>query len=224
MIKLIAAITMLVDHFGIIFFPDVSIFRIIGRLSMPLFAYCIARGFYFSRQHGTVSRYCRNMAILSCVSQVPYYLMCGEGFNIGFTWLFSLLLLVLATTSRFKMAVKVLLISSVSAVLVALQLSGWFCVDYGIGGILTPLLFYLLISKKLESFINYVVAILCGWSVFVLSSGSVASMAQIVSVGSAAVLPLAKRYDRKVKLPKWFFYGFYPVHIMILLIIRYFVA
>ena len=224
MVKLIAVLTMLVDHFGIIFFPDVHVYRIIGRLSMPLFAYCIARGFYFSRQHGTVSRYCRNMAILSIVSQAPYYLMCGEGFNIGFTWLFSLLLLVIATTSRFKVATKVLLFSSVSAVLVALELTGWFSVDYGIGGILTPLLFYLLINKKLESFINYAIAILCGWGVFVLSSGSVTSLAQIFSVGSAAVLPLAKRYDGNIKLPKWFFYGFYPVHIMILLIIRYFVA
>ena len=215
---------MLVDHFGIIFFPDVYIFRIIGRLSMPLFAYCIARGFYFSRQRGSVVKYFRNMAILAIVSQVPYYMMCGEGYNIGFTWLCSLLLLVLVTTSRIKAFTKVMVVSSVTAILAALELSGVVSVDYGLGGILTPLLFYLLISKKLESFINYAIAILCGWGVFVLSSGSVTSLAQIFSVGSAAVLPLAKRYDGNVKLPKWFFYGFYPVHIMILLIIRYIVA
>lgn len=224
MIKLIAALTMFVDHFGIIFFPDVYAFRIIGRLSMPLFAYCIARGFYFSRQRGSITKYCRNMVILAIVSQVPYYMMCGEGYNIGFTWLFSLLLLMIATSYRFKLWVRALLFSAAGAVLVALELSGLCAVDYGICGIITPLLFYLLMKKGLENFINYAIVILCGWGVFVLSSGSPTSLAQIFSVGSAAVLPIAKKYDGKIKLPKWFFYGFYPVHILILLIVRYLVA
>ena len=46
MIKLFALITMVIDHIGLVFFPNVIIFRIIGRLSMPLFAYCVARGYY----------------------------------------------------------------------------------------------------------------------------------------------------------------------------------
>lgn len=35
---------MLIDHIGLIFFPDVIAFRCIGRLAMPIFSYCIAQG------------------------------------------------------------------------------------------------------------------------------------------------------------------------------------
>ena len=37
MLKIIAAISMLIDHIGYMFFPDVIIFRIIGRLAFPIF-------------------------------------------------------------------------------------------------------------------------------------------------------------------------------------------
>lgn len=43
-IKLLAAGLMLIDHVGAIFFPDVSGFRIIGRLSFPLFAWLLGQG------------------------------------------------------------------------------------------------------------------------------------------------------------------------------------
>lgn len=64
MIKILAALFMLIDHIGMIFFPENYLLRIIGRVSMPLFAYCIARGFYFSEQKGTTGRYARNLFLL----------------------------------------------------------------------------------------------------------------------------------------------------------------
>ena len=45
-LKIIALISMTVDHFGCLFFPQIYIFRYIGRLAMPLFAYMIAEGCY----------------------------------------------------------------------------------------------------------------------------------------------------------------------------------
>lgn len=38
-IQFIAALTMLIDHIGMVFFPSVIGFRAIGRLSFPLFAF-----------------------------------------------------------------------------------------------------------------------------------------------------------------------------------------
>ncbi|MFK8186098.1 MAG: TraX family protein [Phormidesmis sp.] len=43
-IKIIAAVTMLVDHIGALFFPEQLIFRVIGRISFPLFAWLAAQG------------------------------------------------------------------------------------------------------------------------------------------------------------------------------------
>ena len=76
MIKILAALFMLIDHIGMIFFPENYLLRIIGRVSMPLFAYCIARGFYFSEQKGTTGRYARNLFLFAAVSQVPFTKCC----------------------------------------------------------------------------------------------------------------------------------------------------
>lgn len=93
MIKLVAAVLMAIDHIGLVFFPNSIYWRLIGRLSMPLFAYSIARGYRHSRENKTLNRYLFNMFVFAVISQIPYYLVAGEGTNIGFTWAFSLLLL-----------------------------------------------------------------------------------------------------------------------------------
>ena len=43
-LKIIAALAMVADHVGLMFFPQVRILRIIGRLAYPIFAYMIAQG------------------------------------------------------------------------------------------------------------------------------------------------------------------------------------
>lgn len=48
-LKLIACIAMFIDHFGLVMFPKVMIYRIIGRLAFPIFAYFIAEGCKYTR-------------------------------------------------------------------------------------------------------------------------------------------------------------------------------
>ena len=43
-LKIIAMVSMLLDHMGLLFFPDEQIFRILGRIAFPIFAYMIAEG------------------------------------------------------------------------------------------------------------------------------------------------------------------------------------
>ena len=43
-LKLIALITMIIDHIGYLLFPQITLFRIIGRLSFPLYAFLIGEG------------------------------------------------------------------------------------------------------------------------------------------------------------------------------------
>lgn len=49
-LKIIACVSMLVDHIGMILFPDVVALRIVGRLAMPLFAFTFAEGCYYSHK------------------------------------------------------------------------------------------------------------------------------------------------------------------------------
>ena len=43
-LKIIGAVSMFIDHVGVLFFPRVLFLRIIGRLAFPIFAYLIAEG------------------------------------------------------------------------------------------------------------------------------------------------------------------------------------
>lgn len=49
-LKIIACVSMLVDHIGMILFPDVVALRIVGCLAMPLFAFTFAEGCYYSHK------------------------------------------------------------------------------------------------------------------------------------------------------------------------------
>ena len=48
-LKLIAAFSMLLDHAGILLFPQIRMLRIIGRLAYPIFAFMIAEGCRYTK-------------------------------------------------------------------------------------------------------------------------------------------------------------------------------
>ena len=43
-LKIIALVTMIIDHIGAIFFPELTFIRYIGRISFPLYAFLISEG------------------------------------------------------------------------------------------------------------------------------------------------------------------------------------
>lgn len=76
-IKLIAIITMTIDHIGIAisFYssePWIDIFRIIGRLSLPLFCLCIAEGVRHTKHFG---KYILRLGIVGTVVAVFYLVL-----------------------------------------------------------------------------------------------------------------------------------------------------
>ena len=48
-LKLIAVFTMLLDHVGILLFPQIRLLRILGRLAYPIFAFMIAEGCRYTK-------------------------------------------------------------------------------------------------------------------------------------------------------------------------------
>lgn len=48
-LKIIACISMLIDHIGYVLFPDVTVLRLIGRIAMPIFAFFIGEGCLYTK-------------------------------------------------------------------------------------------------------------------------------------------------------------------------------
>lgn len=68
--KLLAALCMVIDHVGYVFFPDESIWRMIGRLSFPLFAWLVVQGERYTRD---VLSYLGRLLMMAVITQ-PFYM------------------------------------------------------------------------------------------------------------------------------------------------------
>ena len=90
-IKVLAALLMVIDHVGLVFFPDWLIFRYLGRLSFPLFAWLLGQGEKHTRD---VYAYLLRIVTWGLISQPIYFLLFHNGqLNILFTLALGLIAL-----------------------------------------------------------------------------------------------------------------------------------
>ena len=92
-LKLIALLSMTLDHIAVMVFPQVILLRILGRLAFPIYAYMIAEGCTHTHSMG---KYFGTMAALAAVCQGAYYFALGSlyqsilvtfSLSIGLIWL-----------------------------------------------------------------------------------------------------------------------------------------
>lgn len=210
MVKTIACILMLIDHVGLFFFPEIKVLRIVGRFAMPFFAYGIARGYFCAKERGTMKNYLFNIGVFSVISQIPYQLLFQDGWNgnIGFTWLFSLLLLDTIERNREKIVYKIGI--SIFLLICATITRA----DYGVYGVLMPLPMYFYLVKRKAPYraFTWLTAL---WGIYIIQkNGSGMAFIQIVSIFSIPMILFLKKYDTRYRLSKQFYYWFYPVHLL----------
>ena len=93
-LKLVALISMLIDHSGYVLFGQFSFFNYIGRLSFPIFAFGISEGYLHTKD---LKKYFIRLGLFAIISQLPYYLFISSittdtvGLNIFFTLFLGLL-------------------------------------------------------------------------------------------------------------------------------------
>ncbi len=94
-LKLLAMLTMVVDHVGAVLFPRMLILRAVGRLAFPIYMWLLVEGFAHTSSR---KRYMGRMAAFALLSEVPFDLALSGRLtfrwqNIYFTLLWALLLL-----------------------------------------------------------------------------------------------------------------------------------
>ena len=76
-LKILAAIAMLIDHVGLLFFPLDMTFRIIGRISFPIFAFLLAEGCKYTRNK---TKHFLLLLGLTVICQLVYSVMMGDDY------------------------------------------------------------------------------------------------------------------------------------------------
>ena len=207
-LKILAAIFMTIDHIGMILFPHMLILRIIGRLAMPIYAFMIAEGCKYTRNKG---KYFGMVFGLGTVCQIVYYLFDGSlYFSILITFSLSILTIYALQEMQMKNTTWSCLVFllTVSAVWV---LNLVFTIDYGFWGCMLPVFAALPHKTKYDR--NPVSLFLLGLGLLLLSTDIGG-----IQIFSLAALPLLYAYNGKrgTMNLKYFFYIFYPTHLVVL--------
>ena len=67
-----ALASMIIDHAGLALFPDIGLFRCIGRISFPLYCFLIVQGYLHT---GSLRAYSRRLLLLAFLSEIPFDLL-----------------------------------------------------------------------------------------------------------------------------------------------------
>jgi hypothetical protein len=206
--KVIGALTMLIDHLGVVFLAGSGglylAARFIGRLAFPIFAYQLSLGYKYT---SNLRQYILRLSVFALISQVPFTILRNQlhvklELNIIFTLLLGLSLLY-SYDNDYKLLGAI-----------AIILGFLLPVEYGAYGVLLPLTFHLFDSRfKLIGSQGLIMgaAGLANWDLNYLF--------QIPSL--FAVLIIKYQFLTRIRVNKYFFYIFYPGHLGLLAIIHY---
>ncbi len=237
-IKHIAIILMIVNHVSAAYFdnfaPDSTSFWseahwYFTRASFVLFTFLIAEGLVHTRNR---MRYVLNLTFFAFLSEVPYDLFrYGKFFSFSLQNVFFTLALGALTVAVIDMLPKKLrFLSGTGVVILACAISFLFKFEYSVLGVILIVLMYYFREKYILRLI------LCGLALYLIPlAKGVASHLYYKDLwyvvkfymknsllqfsGIAAFIPIAFYSGEKGRqLPKYFYYAFYPVHMLLIVL------
>ncbi|MEG0753222.1 MAG: TraX family protein [Angelakisella sp.] len=197
-LKIIAMLTMVVDHIGLVFFPEMLWMRIIGRISFPLFAFAAAEGARYTHDR---QKYLTRLLLWGVIAEVPFDLMCHQSpfFPLSQNVCFTLAAGVACIYLLEKASGKNLAI--VFAILLTTFL---IATDYSFVGVLSVVIIHRYASQgKAVKGVAYACLLL-----------SMMFTTQVFSF--LALIPLLFYNGKPGKRLKYLFYIFYPLHMFII--------
>lgn len=216
-LKYIAFASMFIDHFNkAIITPFLTgsgplnvitaIFDILGRIAFPIFCFCIVEGFFKTKSRW---KYLRNLLVFATISEIPYDMFQSAVFintrSQNILWGLALGLFTIMIIDKLKEKIKKRPVwIFVSIIIVALSSLGSMLIsaDYEYYAIIIIYIYYLFYDKRLLA----------------SSLGFLVIIKEIYAILGFATVLLYN--GEKGKQNKVFNYLFYPVHLLILGIIR----
>lgn len=215
-LKLIACVTMLIDHIGAVLVPQNIFLRMIGRIAFPIYCFLLAEGAHYTKDP---RKYVLRLGIGAVLSELPFDLALSGGINwqyqsVMVTLLLGVLaLLCMKKTNRLIVKLLVVLPFAAGAELL--------CTDYGGAGVLLIAVFGLTRGQPWwQTLLGMLVVLYITPSVAVYPWGI---RIPLELLGALSILPIVCYSGRKAtggKGVQWAFYLFYPVHLTVLYLLK----
>lgn len=230
-LKIIAVISMLVDHTFLAIFDKVYIskklpmtglyfqdgcpnldhwiFRLetlmrstIGRIAFPIFCFLLVQGFIYT---SSKRKYKIRLFIFALLSEIPFNLALRDEFRFGASNVLFTLLLGLVSLEVIEkdwhLVVRGLAVAGI------VLLADLLCCDYGAAGVLLIVMLYFARDDKVMTVLVGLLAIVASPAFSVMSI--------------LAYIPVSLYNGKRGLKLKYVFYAFYPVHLLVLYFIRW---
>lgn len=218
-LKVIAMVTMTVDHVGFLLFPRLLLLRYIGRLAFPIYAYMVAEGCSHTK---SLPKYLGSMAIMALLCQLVAFVAqqtLQQCILVTFTLSIVLIMLLKLAREKPSAAMWTLFAAAVAGVFIITQmLPQWlpntdFMVDYDFLGVMLPVCVYAAKDKRAKltaCAVCLALLAITGWS------------GQWLALMALPLLALYNGSRGTWKL-KWVFYLYYPAHLAALWLLSNFI-
>ena len=220
-LKIIACVTMLIDHAGAVFVPSMGNYslyyamRIIGRLAFPIYCFLLAEG--VARTKNPV-KYGLRLFIGMLLAEIPFDLaLFGE-----FSWAYQSVMVTLLLGFGMALVMQKLDRTKLVPVIVFAFLAELFQTDYGAWGIFMIALFVMTRDRKDRNNLQLIGMLIICWFMnsVQVRIGSIRIPIELFAVLS--LIPIFLYSGKKStgsKVVQTMFYLFYPVHLLVLYII-----
>lgn len=226
-IKYIAIFAMLLDHIGWTFLPFASplsqIFHTVGRITAPIMCFFIAEGY---RRTKDVKKYLMRLFIFALVSQIPWCVMHGQSLDtLSFNMFFTLFFALLAVIAEDKIENPTLRTLAVFSCAAATVFSDWY-----VFAVLWSVSFFRFKAEPKKLFLSFsAVSLMYSGYMFYLNleagnDPEKSLLSVLFTLGTFLSLPFISSYDetkRPNKKSRLVFYLFYPLHMLLLGIVKY---
>ena len=206
-LKLIACLSMFIDHLGAVCFSGMMGFRIIGRLAFPIYCFLLVEGAVHTHD---MKKYILRMGIFALISEVPfdlafYHRLVYTGHqNVFFTLGLGLLAIWFLEHPIEQLDIPDVLYKLL-VIIAAGLIAEFFNTDYGFTGIAVICIFYYLRGQPQ---LKYPIA-----AILLAAMGGVEFYAVLALI---PILLYNGQRGRQTKVMQYGFYIFYPAHLLLI--------
>lgn len=231
-LHIMAMVFMLCDHLWATVIPGNDWLTCIGRMTFPIYAFLLVEGYFHTHN---LKKYVLRLLVFALLSEIPFNMVMGSNWfyplhqNVLWTFLIAIGLIHMNEKAKASGKLWLRVVAGVGSVILGFFLGILTMVDYYHAGIWMVLVFYFFRGRKWWNYVGQFVLLyyinveeLSGFAYEITLFGETHFL---VRQGFAllALIPIwlyRGKEGYKSKTLQYIYYGFYPVHLLVLALIR----